>query len=730
MRAHSSAHVQRSRYCFQCRDLAPPTTPCVAPRRARRRPEELTESQGQQVKIAEVAIMVAFRQICIVMMLKMQPSFLTWHISVLWLLLTFEPVSAQSEDELMVTTRQGKVKGTRLNVLSGSVTAFLGIPYAEPPIGDLRFKKPESRKPWSELWNANKYPNTCYQYVSSSSSGLSWEDMWNPNTKVSEDCLYVNLWVPSPRPSKAAVMIWIFGGGFSYGTSSLAVYDGKYLAYIENVIVVSMNYRLGALGFLALPGNHEVPGNMGLFDQRLALEWVQDNIKAFGGNPKSVTLFGESAGAASIHMHILSPKKHSLFKRAIMQSGSSNAPWSVIQGGEAKRRATILAQHLKCPYSDDTELLSCLRDKHPHEIIEKSLEILTDRFLSDCVFLPVVDGDFLTDLPEKLIKIKNIKKINILAGVNKDEGSYFLLYYVPGFDKETESLITREQFQQGVRIVYPDTGDNGAEAIAFQYTDWTDENNATKNRDALNDVAGDSNFICPLTNFANHFVEYGNTVYFYLFDHLASNANWPGWMGVMHGYEIEFVFGMPLDGLLNYTMVEQTLSRNMMHYWANFAKTGNPNEPKTEGLKWPEYTPLEQQYITLNTEAPTICTKHRGPQCAFWNTFFPILFESSAPMDEEQTWKSEFHRWNTYMSDWKNNFRAYISKKIVVPLHKALARAHPEHRGEVEAQTSPKGTRTPLGRGLDTAGGGLDAAGGPNAWTPQEARAQAGCVEQ
>ncbi|XP_078058761.1 cholinesterase-like [Mustelus asterias] len=597
--------------------------------------------------------------------LKRQPSFLTCHIILLWLLLTLEPVSSiPSEEELVISTRQGKIKGTSLNVLSGSVTAFLGIPYAEPPIAELRFKKPEPRRPWVGLWNANKYPNTCYQYISDSSSGSSWEEMWNPNTKLSEDCLYINVWVPSPRPNKADVMVWIYGGSFASGTSSLAVYDGRYLAYAENVIVVSMNYRLGALGFLALPGSHDIPGNMGLFDQRLALKWVQNNIVAFGGNPRSVTLFGESAGAASVHLHILSAESHSLFTRAIMQSGSSNAPWAVLQVSEAKRRAVILASRLECPCSNDTELVSCLRGKHPQEIVEKSLGILTDNLLSGCVFTPVIDGDFLTDQPEELIQMGNFKQLQILAGVNKHEGSYFLLYEAPGFKKDTDSLITREEFLQGVKMSFPEAGDIGLEAIVLQYTDWTDENNATKNRDALIDVAGDCNFICPLMDFANKFAEYGNTAYVYLFDHRASNADWPRWMGVMHGYEIEFVFGIPLEKWPNYTLAEQTLSKNMMHYWANFAKTGNPNEPKIQGMKWPEYTQLEQKYITLNTEEPRIYMKHRVQQCAFWNQFLPKLLQRTEHMDEtEQQWKQEFHRWNSYMLDWKSKFNAYNRKK-------------------------------------------------------------------
>lgn len=601
----------------------------------------------------------------LVLRLKWRLAFLTCQIPMLWILLTCEPVNCTpSDEELVVTTKQGKVKGTSLNVLSGSVTAFLGIPYAESPTGDLRFKKPEPRRPWSGLWNADKYPNTCYQYVNNASSGLAWEEMWIPNTQLSEDCLYVNLWVPSPRPNRAAVMIWIYGGGFVSGTSSLAVYNGKNLAYAENVIVVSMNYRVGAFGFLALPGSRDVRGNMGLFDQRLALEWVRDNIAAFGGDPDSVTLFGESAGSASVHLHILSPESHSLFTRAIMQSGSANAPWAVLRDVEAKHRASVLAQRLQCAFGNDTELVSCLRAKRPEEIVDKSVGIVTGLLLSICVFTPVVDGDFLTDLPDELIRMNKSKKVQILAGVNKDEGSYFLPYEAPGFQTDSESLITREQFLEGMKMTIPDAGEIGVEAVVFQYTDWTDVNNATKNRDAFVDLVGDYNFICPFTHFADKMAEVGNAAYVYLFDHLASNADWPEWMGVMHGYEIEFVFGIPLDRKLNYTAAEETFSRNIMHYWATFAKTGNPNEPNMQGIAWPEYKHTDQKFVTLNTEARRIYMKYRAQQCALWNLFLPKLLQRTAHMDEvEQQWKEEFHRWNAYMSDWKSKFNAYNDKK-------------------------------------------------------------------
>ncbi|XP_041125559.1 cholinesterase-like [Polyodon spathula] len=562
---------------------------------------------------------------------------------------------SQGQDETIILTGKGKVKGKQLPVLSGSVTAFLGIPYGEPPIGNLRFKSPVPRKPWTGTWDATKYSSSCYQSVDKSFPGFPGAEMWNPNTKLSEDCLYLNVWVPSPRPQNTAVMVWIYGGGFSAGTSSLDVYDGKYLAFVENIIVVSMNYRVGPLGFFALPRLcKEAPGNAGLFDQRLALQWVHDNIAAFGGNPKSVTLFGESAGGASVNYHVLSPGSHPFFTRAIMESGTSNAPWAVASEIVSRNRSLTLASLLGCLTSDNIEVVNCLRSKHPQELVDKQFNVVNNPSLLGTLFVPTVDGDFLTDLPEVLIQLGQSKKTGILLGVNKNEGTYFLQYGFPGFGKDNASLITRQEFLSILTMCLPQANEIGHEAVAFQYTDWMDEYNPKKNRDALDDVVGDYNFKCPLLRVVQKWVDNGNNAFLYLFDHRSSRNPWPEWMGVMHGYEIEFVFGLPLNKSLGYTEKEEALSRKVMHYWANFAKTGNPN---TQGKKWPAFTKKDQEYITLNTEAPRIYRKMLAQQCQFWNSFLPKLLHVTENIDAvEQQWKLEFHQWLSYMLHWKDQF--------------------------------------------------------------------------
>lgn len=194
-----------------------------------------------------------------------------------------------------MTVRGGRLRGIRLMAPGGPVSAFLGIPFAEPPVGPRRFLPPEPKRPWSGVLDATAFQSVCYQYVDTLYPGFEGTEMWNPNRELSENCLYLNVWTPYPRPaSPAPVLVWIYGGGFYSGASSLDVYDGRFLAQAEGTVLVSMNYRVGAFGFLALPGSREAPGNVGLLDQRLALQWVQENVAALWGGPNvSDSVWGE-----------------------------------------------------------------------------------------------------------------------------------------------------------------------------------------------------------------------------------------------------------------------------------------------------------------------------------------------------------------------------------------------------------------------------------------------------
>ena len=485
----------------------------------------------------------------------------------------------------VVQTRKGRVKGLKLNVLGKEVLAFYGIPFARPPVGQLRFKHPQPIDPWhGTILNATQKPNSCWQSLDT--SDFEGAKVWNPNTPLSEDCLYLNVWVPVTKhrsnrePDKKPVMVWIFGGGFVAGTSTLDVYDAKYIAAENDIIVVSMQYRVGSLGFLAM-FHKEAPGNAGLFDQLMALNWVRDNIRFFGGKSDEVTLFGESAGAVSVGMHLLSPMSHTLFQRAILQSAGPQASWAVLPDQEAKNRSVTLAKLLGCEQKEASDLIECLRTI-PAELFPMQEYDTIHYGVVRFPFVPVVDGAFLTETPLKAMHNGHYKKCPILLGNTLNEASYWLHYYDKTiFSLHSESLISHNQF--GLLIddffdfhpYYPrHLNSFGKEAILFQYTNWQNPDDQRMNRYQLDMAIGDFNFICPTVDFALEYAKAGMDVYYYVFKHRASNHYWAPWMGVLHGDEINFVFGEPLDGTKGYTHKEQVFTRKVMKYWTNFAKSG------------------------------------------------------------------------------------------------------------------------------------------------------------
>lgn len=493
-------------------------------------------------------------------------------------------IAESTRDDLIVTTESGRFRGIRfyLPTLGKTVDAFLGIPFAKPPVGPLRFRHPQPYVHNNTIYNATRMPNSCYQ-VPDMMFGPDFHgsNMWNPTTKVSEDCLYLNVWIPKtqPRLRKSAVMVWIFGGGFYSGTTTLNLYDGKILAAENNIIVVSINYRVGALGFFFL-NSAGGPANAGLFDQLMGLEWIQQNIRAFGGDPNNVTLFGESAGAASVSLHLLSPLSRSKFQRAIMQSGTANMPWVAVTMAEALRRSLELAvERLGCDPSDDRDQIAeCMRMKSPQTLVDNQF---VSRGILQFPFLPVIDGAFLPESPDELLRRRNFKKCPILLGSNLNEGSYFLFYELDKLLTLDTVTMSATDFQDSVRYLfyyYPqfnqEISQAALNAILYQYTNWLDPNNAEANALALDNAIGDSQFICSLNSFANKYSSAGEKVYMYFLTQRYSVNPWPAWTGVLHGDDIVYVFGEALKQGLNFSQSDRDLSRTMMTYWTNFAKTG------------------------------------------------------------------------------------------------------------------------------------------------------------
>lgn len=477
-------------------------------------------------------------------------------------------------------TKKGPLRGTSEQVLGRNVSIFLGIPFAKPPVGELRFKRPEPFPRWDHVRNATQLPASCYQVIDKNFERFQGVDMWNPNTERSEDCLYLNVWQPvssSSSSSKKAVMVWIYGGGFYSGTSTLELYDGRILAAKGDVVVVSMQYRLGPLGFLYL-GTPEAPGNQGLLDQHLALQWIRENIDAFDGDPNRVTLFGESAGAFSVSLHLLSPLTKDLVKSGIMQSASAVAPWGFDTPAIAKQKTKDLVRISKCHNWQETEIVRCLRGIDAETLTNNQLDVDDKESVIFTPFIPTIDNYFLEELPMETLKKGKFKKDSILLGVNRDEGFYFLAYLqAHHFDLRGSSVVTADDYREIVSSILGSSVNNAsllAQSVAFEYGAPYFSKESSLYRKVLDDILGDISFKCPVIDLALHYAENKVPVYMYNFHHRTSANPWPSWMGVMHGYEIDHVFGMPLNASHNYTQDEKQLSEKILQYWTNFAKTG------------------------------------------------------------------------------------------------------------------------------------------------------------
>ncbi|EZA56450.1 Acetylcholinesterase [Ooceraea biroi] len=546
-----------------------------------------------------------------------------------------------AHDPLVVETTSGLMRGFSRMVLEREVHVFYGVPFAKPPVGPLRFRKPLPIEPWHGILNATTLPNSCFQERYEYFPGFEGEEMWNPNTNISEDCLYLNIWVPQkvrlrhkgseppPYPGNGdgmAMLVWIYGGGFMSGTATLDVYDADIMAVASNAIIASMQYRVGAFGFLYLnqhfTNSEEAPGNMGLWDQALALRWLRDNARVFGGDPNLITIFGESAGGSSVSLHLISPVTRGLVRRGILQSGTLNAPWSYMTGEKANEVARVLVDDCGCNSTmlqeNPNRVMACMRS-----VDAKTLSVQQwNSYWGILGFpsAPTIDGVFLPKDPLELVRDADFEETEILIGNNENEGTYFILYdFIDFFEKDQASFLERDKFLSIINTIFKNMSQIEREAIIFQYTDWDQIKDGYQNQRAIAEIVGDYFFICPSTHFAQLFADRGMKVYYYFFTQRTSTNMWGEWMGVMHGDEVEYVFGHPINISLTYNEIERELSYDIIKYFSQFAYTGVP-EPT-----WRPYTRDHPQYFTWNAEKSGY---GRGPHmtaCAFWNEFLPRL---------------------------------------------------------------------------------------------------------
>ncbi|XP_038061916.1 acetylcholinesterase-like [Patiria miniata] len=548
---------------------------------------------------------------------------------------------AASDDPPVVTTSQGRIIGTRLEFsptdpeLGRSVDAYLGIPYAEAPVGPLRFKPPVA-KSWSGELQATKLGNRCPQPI----FPLGNFTMTGP---FDEDCLCVDVLVPQPLPSDAAVLVFIHGGGYMIGAGIMLDMYPTAIAAVGDVIVVTMNYRLGPFGFLST-SDDVIPGNMGLLDQRLALEWVRDNIKAFGGDPERVAIFGESAGAGSVGLHMVSPGSAGLFRGAILESGDAAAPWSFMPAKAARRAAFGLGKLVGCEQQTSEELLECLQQIEGFDtIVENQHEKLLQELGGGqwVFFIPVMDGEVIPAEPKDLYEQGAINDAVSIVGALADEGMMMLVGMFPNNTDEAP-FVDRDTFDATLQV-HSGWMLSSSEPIVIEAARMMYGNASCYGLpdcdylESLSQVLGDVMFVCSGDKTARAFTKGGRQVYRYYMTHVATTTLLgKKWTKSIHGDDSIFVYGLPLIPSVNWTYTEDEarMSIQIIKYWANLAKTGNPNlssldaeQREEEKLpEWPLFTLEELAYKDLSVSM----SNGRGikaKECLMWNEFIPKLIK-------------------------------------------------------------------------------------------------------
>ena len=499
-----------------------------------------------------------------------------WIVAALGMLAPAAPA-----DELRVQTQAGPIVGTYTSDL-GEVRAFRGIPFAAPPIDDLRWQPPQPVLPWSQVRDGTEFAASCLQPAT----------LLGPiEGNLSEDCLYLNVWTPAgAEPGSLPVMVWIHGGGFAAGSGSQSATNGTALAR-EDVVVVGVNYRLGPFGFLAHPGlsaesEDGVSGNYGLLDQIAALQWVQDNISAFGGDPENVTIFGVSAGGLSVCCLLTSPLAEGLFHRAIIESGAAAGLMAPLRSDDPamptmESVGQTVAERLNIT-TDGAEAVAELRATDAQTLLDAAAPSV-GIFGDGLKFWPCVDGVVLPDAPAAGIAAGEVPDVPVLIGTTADEGIIFT------------SRQIRPLRPIGYHVMLAAIFGEKAVTVAARYP----VTSADETAEQLGRIVTHACFTAPARRAARALAEHNaSDVYVYQFSRVCQLAEDQG-LGAFHGAEVPYVFGTK-SRILGFTDVDIALSRTMRQAWTRFARTGDPNGV---GLPdWPAYDAEEEWHMAFGDE--------------------------------------------------------------------------------------------------------------------------------
>ncbi|XP_059062290.1 juvenile hormone esterase-like [Achroia grisella] len=539
------------------------------------------------------------------------------------MLITFTLVilvcKVRSETRPSVTTPLGEINGYYMKTRTGrGISAFTSIPYAAPPIRDLRFKAPVPIEPWERALDASKSTPLCIQR--------------NPYVRQKEivgqeDCLYLNIYTPDTsndlvQTNLLPVMVFIHGGGWMCGDSTPSMYGPEYLLD-RDVILVTINYRLGPLGFLSTLDEH-CPGNNGLKDQQEAFRFIQNTITAFGGDKNSVTIFGESAGGASVHFHMLSETSAGLFHKAISESGTALVPWAEAPPGEALRNAFRLAKMLNCPQAPSEQMIKCLRTKDGYDIINTEFNFYVWDYDPMTPFKAVVEPDlpgaFLTRNPRKIPKTPAVPW---MTGLTKDEGCL-----KAGWITTNETRL--QEFLSGIDTIGPITFyyENSPKIhlinklIKEKYS--LQKDNAGINSGIIQ-IFTDSFFAYPAIEAIELTFNYTKSpVFLYHLTYKAVNSFSQifGYgnqdTGVCHADDLMYLF--PIHFLSKEPSTNDVeMSKLIITMWTNFATSGDPNKPVILPYKWrPVSSGSKMEYLEISSKPKM--KENFASHSRFWGT--------------------------------------------------------------------------------------------------------------
>ncbi|XP_023246334.1 neuroligin-4, Y-linked [Copidosoma floridanum] len=574
----------------------------------------------------------------------------------------------------IVRTKYGELSGVIVSLGRSleSVEVFRGVPYASPPVGSLRFMPPVSSARWHGVRVADKFGPVCPQKLPTLTDRmpkgrLDYLRRLLPYLKnQSEDCLYLNVYAPVQAGARSSsgknYPVIVFLHGESYEWNSGNPYDGSVLASYGGLVVVTVNYRLGILGFLNVNTDSHLrsPANYGLMDQIAALHWVQENIAYFGGDPRNVTLAGHGTGAACVNFLMTSRAVPDglLFHRGILMSGSALSPWALIRG--AANYATQVAKSLNCSVTaaDPQVLVNCLREVPLSSLLAVPVQGL--EFAP--AFGPSIDGviidpgepedsdytlqvDTINTLNNILLRkdvINKLSRYDLMVGVVRSE-AYFSLTADDaqyGIEADRRMKILREFVRNTYTYHQPEI----LATIINEYTDWERPVQHPVNiRDETLEALGDANTVAPATRTADLHSQSHRNSYFYVFDYQTKFGDYPQRQGCIHGEELPYFFGAPIvSGLAhwtrNYTRSEIGLSESVILYLANFARTGNPNEgtpepgspatrperTKLKNLEWTAYENVHKTYLSIDVKSK-LKKYYRAHRLSFWLNLVPDL---------------------------------------------------------------------------------------------------------